>query len=68
MQAIIAGLWKILVDVFVELLNREDVVADEVEPTLHTMDADIDDADLVRRYGGLLDQDEDPVRSSNPAS
>jgi len=55
MQAIIAGLWKILVDVFVELLNREDVVADEVEPTLDTLESAIDDADLVRRYGGLLD-------------
>lgn len=57
MQAIIAGLWKILVDVFVELLNREDVVADEVEPTLDTLETAIDDADLVRRYGGLLDTD-----------
>jgi len=65
MQAILSALLKIILDVFVDLLKREDTVADEVQPELETMDADIDDADLVRRYGGLLDQDADPVRSSD---
>lgn len=65
MEAIIAAMWKVLVDVFVDLLKREDTVADEVEPELETLDAAVDNADLLRRYGGLLDEDEDPLRTSN---
>lgn len=68
MQAIIVALLKMIVDAIIGQLNREDTVADEVDPELETLDADIRDADLLRRYGGLLDEDEDPIRPSNATS
>lgn len=57
MTPILAALWKVLVDVFVELLNREDVVADEVEPELDSLDPGVSNDDLLDRYDGLLDAD-----------
>lgn len=57
MEAILTALLKLIVDTFVGLLKREDTVADEVDPELETLDAAVDNADLVRRYGGLLDED-----------
>ena len=57
MEALIAAILKAIVDAIVGLLDREDIVSDEVEPGLETMGLDVSDADLLRRYGGLLDAD-----------
>jgi hypothetical protein len=57
MEALLAALLKVITDVIVGLLDREDFVADEIEPELETMGLDVSDADLLRRYGGLLDAD-----------
>ena len=57
MEKLIAALFKAIVDAIVGLLDREDIVSDEVEPGLETMGLDVSDADLLRRYGGLLDAD-----------
>lgn len=57
MEALLAAILKAIVDAIVGLLDREDIVSDEVEPGLETMGVDVSDADLLRRYGGLLDAD-----------
>ena len=57
MEALLAAVLKAIVDAIVGLLDREDIVSDEVEPGLETMGLDVSDADLLRRYGGLLDED-----------
>lgn len=62
MQAILVALWQVVVKAIVDLLDREDVVADEVEPVLETLDVDVDADALLSRWGGLLDEDEDPLR------
>ena len=54
---IFKALWEVLADVLVSLLDREDIVADEVEPELETLGLDVSADDLLRRYGGLLDED-----------
>lgn len=62
MKAILVALWQVVVDTIVGLLDREDLVADEVEPVLETLDVDVDADVLLARWGGLLDEDEDPLR------
>ncbi len=62
MQAILVALWQVVVKAIIDLLDREDLVADEVEPVLETLDVDVDADALLARWGGLLDEDEDPLR------
>ena len=67
MQAFLAALLKAIVDAIVGLLDREDIVGDEVEPELETLGLDVSDDDLLRRYGGLLDEDEGPLLAIDSA-
>ena len=62
MEAILVALWQVVVDTIVGLLDREDLVADEVEPVLETLDVDVDADALLARWGGLLDEDKGPLR------
>jgi len=55
MQAFFAALLKAIIGAVIGLLDREDIVADEVEPELETLDGGADDDDLLRLYGGVLD-------------
>lgn len=57
MKVFLAALFRAIVDAIVGLLDREDIVSDESKPGLETMGLDVSDADLLRRYGGLLDAD-----------
>jgi len=55
MYAFLAMLWQGVLEVLVGLLDRPDIVVEEVVPQLETADP-VSDSDLLGRYG-MLDKD-----------
>ena len=54
MQAFIAALTKMIIDVIVGLLDREDFVDEGITPDLEAFDP-LDDDEFLARFDGLLD-------------
>lgn len=54
MYEVLGILWKGLLEVLAELFSRPDVVVNDPDPELETLDP-VSDADLLDRYG-MLDQ------------
>lgn len=67
MKEVLAMLLKIIVDAVIGLMKREDTVADEVSPELDTLDGGPSARDLLDRFGGLLDEDADSLRTLDAA-